>query len=120
VIGDTNNPTPRRNDPAKLIEWWEKAVTEVENGYSSGIDEYVFDLGQTRDTLEHVISNLPPEIAQEWRSKTDILDERFKAATTADVQNRLSSYFRSGTEWWWSRIPILGPLADYLAEADDS
>lgn len=113
----SNSITPSGYDVESIVSSWERAVREVEVGYSTGIDEYIFDLSATRDCLERCLNELDDAENARLRRLVEQIDARFKAATIDDTRGSLSRFFKIGAGWWWHRIPTRGSLRTYLDEA---
>ena len=99
----------------KLLSWWESFVEEVEEGYPSSFDEYANDLS-SRDVLERLVREAPPELAAKLTETLKPFDDRFEAATAEDSDGRIGELFAHDESWWWSRIPkrLEGELAAAL------
>ena len=98
-----------------LLARWSDFVEEVEDGYADSIDDYANDL-TTRDSLERLLSNLPPELAAKLTADVAPIDRRFERATTDDDKGMIRKFFNPRDGWWWTRLPrkIEGTLAATL------
>jgi len=99
-----------------LIADWERTTTEVERGYTLGLDDYLNDL-DGRQILEDAIELLPEADAESVLQRIESPDQRLKRATTPVA---VSLWGQSVAEsegwdpennWWYFRVPRApGPL----------
>lgn len=93
-----------------LIRSWERVVTEVEQGYDAGIEDYLNDL-DGRLLIAEIVQRMPYEIRLGLMKRINLADWRFMEATTPtnrciwgeDVE--AENGWERDNEWWLYRLP---------------
>ena len=85
-----------------LLNGWQNVISEVEKGYSLGINDYTNDL-TLRDLIEEVLRGCPEDLKEKislfikrWDEKFDHLTQKAKRPLL-----KIDKEF-----WWWGRIPL--------------
>jgi hypothetical protein len=104
----------------EMVDKWAWLVTEVENGYTDMVEEYLNDLF-CRNWLHEAWTLLNDRPIIVWTPKIRILDDRFRLTTDYDDGYALSHFFKlpDPDMWWWRRCPriLAGELGESLRSA---
>jgi hypothetical protein len=101
-------PGKLRMSPASLLTAWEELVSDCEEGYCYGIDEFDNDLS-VRDDIK-LLTDAPSlqeyKENHDFRERIHAIDNRFQAITLPNI--------RSGENWW--NTCILKQAGDIYAD----
>lgn len=87
-----------------LIDNWERATREIENGYNDIYGEYINDIS-IRSSLEEFISSGPDSLREKIKSKINESDKRFITSTHSVETNIVRENLGPGVLGIWERIP---------------
>lgn len=89
---------------ADLLKAWATIVSEVEQGYKLGIEDYTNDLA-IRDILQELIQILSPDGQVVLKQLIEPMDARFLQATRPVDRPLLPPLGDESLGFWWYRIP---------------
>ena len=99
-----------------LVAEWERVVSEVENGYRLGLDDYLNDL-DGRQLLDEVLAIAPLERRRAVAGRVEAADERMKRRVRRTPEclwgRRVadSEGWTPDDNWWYFNLPRApGPL----------
>lgn len=106
-----------------LVAAWDRVVSEVENGYALGLDDYLNDL-DGRQLAEDALAVAAPEDRMAAQRRLRVTDDRMKAAVRPVERCLWGDGVADGEGWtpernWWyfsvPRAPA-GQLAEDLED----
>jgi hypothetical protein len=95
---------------AGLVEQWENAVEDVEQGYPLGFDDYLDDM-DGRQLLEGALEVASAEERREVQARVRAADERMKAVLEPakgclwGADTARENGWTAEANWWYFRVP---------------
>lgn len=105
-----------------LVECWELFASDVERGYTMGLDEWRNDV-DTREILHDVLRVAGEDDRRAWRRRVREADERVRACLVSTPRcvwgdsNARKHGWNAGRNWWYFLVPAepIEPLRSELA-----
>ena len=102
-----------------LIPRWEKIVSEIKNGYTQTIYDYLNDM-DCRYIIYKVWSLASEQQIEEYRIRLNVTDKEYYNATfpvTDCIWGSKAAKYKYNLEvhWWYSRIPKVSHRREFLS-----